>query len=355
MNPSRKVIVVALIGAIVTGSPVPAARRKIRLRPTTNTTASTTVIPSTVAPTTTVVPPIPAANVIAFEPTTGAVHLAVEPPQRADLALQVTVEAIGFEEGSQTFVLPAGTTEVSSPVSLNPDTKYTFHFRWLAPDTSSGPEVVKVIAPYFPQPKYRGPVPVAGDGWSVLFTSDFTPTRRNPCAPIEVYYDQTKQQLDLTETIRSAIAQASAASGVPMRLIGSGKTRPTTPRVLIIDWTSGPTDWLGVARQANEKDARGVVWRTSQSISLASARGVARGRWETVVLHEIGHILGLQHSHDPTSLMFSPSESKGSWPWVTTVFTPGDQRGLQAVNSSASGGCTDTIEPADLWNGTPGV
>lgn len=340
----------ALAGAAVFGSPVDAARKKVRVRPAT----TTTVVPSTVGPTTTTVPPIPAVNVTTFEPLTGSVHVVVEPPPRADLALQVTVDAIGFEEGSRTFVLPVGTTEISSPISLNPDTKYTFHVRWLAPDATSGPDIVKVIAPFFPQPTYRGPVPVAGEGWSVLFTSDFTPTRRNPCAPIDVYYDQTNQQLNLTETVRSSIAQASVASGVPMRLVGSGKTRPTTPRVLIIDWTTGPTEWLGVARQANEKDARGVVWRTSLSISLASARGVARGRWETVILHELGHILGLQHSHDPTSLMFSPSESKGSWPWVTTVFTSGDQRGLLAVNAAASGGCTETIEPGDLWNGTPG-
>lgn len=343
-------MIMVLVGVAVFGSPVDGARRRVRARPA----ASTTVVPLTLAPTTTIVLQIPAAEVRSFEPSTGSVHVVVEPTQRSDLALQTTVDAIGFEERTRTFVFPVGATDVSSALTVNPDTQYTFHFRWIAPDATSGPEAVKVINPYFPQPKYRGPVPVAGEGWSVLFTSDFTPTRRNPCAPIDVFYDQTNQQLDLTETIRSALAQASAASGVGMRLVGSGKSRPTTPRVLIIDWTTGPTEWLGVARQASQADSRGVVWRTTLSISLASARGVARGRWETVILHELGHILGLQHSHDPTSLMFSPSESKASWPWVTTVFTPGDQRGLRAVNSAASGGCSETIEPSDLWNGTPG-
>jgi Matrixin len=350
-------LTVAVSALITSATPAEAARRTVRPRKSLPTTTTTTVAPTTTTTTpttTTVVPVIPAAKVTAFEPTTGALRVALEPPGRADLAVQVTVDAIGFEEGSKTFILPVGVSDATTPLVSNPDTKYTYHFRWVAPDGTSGPEDVKVIAPFFPQPKYRGPVPVAGEGWSVLFTSDFTPTRRNPCAPIDVYYDQTNQQLDLTATIRSAVDQASAASGVPMNFVGAGRTRPTTPRVLIIDWTTGPTDWLGVARQANQKDARGVIWRTTLSISLASARGVARGRWETVVLHELGHILGLQHSNDPTSLMFSPGESKGSWPWVTTVFTPGDQRGLRAVNAGASGRCSSTIEPSDLWNGIPG-
>ena len=321
------------------------------LPPTTLT--PTTLAPATPAPTTTIAG-IPPAKIVAFEATTGKIRLALEPPTRADLAASLTVDAIGFEEGTRTLVFPVGVTDQTVSASLNPDTQYTFRVRWKAPDSTFGLEDTRSVAPFFPQPKYRGPVPVAGQGWSVIFTSDFTPTRRNPCAPIDVFYDTTNQQLDLTSTVQSAVAQASAASGVPMRLVGAGKVRPTTPRVLIIDWVAGQTDWLGVTRQGNEKDARGVFWRTTLSISLAASRGVAQGRWETVILHEIGHVLGLQHSHDPASLMFSPLESKGSWPWVTTVFTEGDRSGLYAVNAGASGGCSPTISPGDLWNGQQG-
>ncbi len=336
-------------------APADSARRTVKVRPKRATpTASTTSTTTTIVATTTSTPGVPNAQITTFESTSKSVRIGLAPSGRSDLSASVTVDAIGFEEGRRTLPFPPGVTDLAVDVSFNPDTKYTFRVKWVAADGTTGAEDSKVVAPYFPQPRYRGPVPVAGPGWSVLFTSDFTPTRRNPCAPIDVFYDTTNQQLDLTETIRSALAQASAASGVPMQLVGAGRVRPSTPRVLVIDWVRGQTEWLGVARQANQADARGVVWRTTLSISLAASRGVARGRWETVVLHELGHILGLQHSHDPTSLMFSPSESRESWPWVTTVFTEGDRRGLFAVNAGAAGGCSPTIEPGDLWNGQQG-
>lgn len=341
--------------AVACGSaPADSARRPVKVRPKrVPAAASTTPVATTFAPTTST-PGVPNAQIMAFEPASTSARITLAPTGRTDLSASVTVEAIGFDEGTRTVPFPVGLSDLAVGVSFNPDTKYTFRVKWVAADGTTGVEDRKVVAPYFPQPRYRGPVPVAGPGWSVLFTTDFIPTRRNPCAPIDVFYDTTNQQLDLTETIRSAVAQASAASGVPMQFVGAGRVRPSTPRVLVVDWVSGQTEWLGVARQASQVDARGVVWRTTLSISLAASRGVARGRWETVVLHELGHILGLQHSHDPTSLMFSPAESRESWPWVTTVFTEGDRRGLFAVNAGASGGCSSTIEPGDLWNGQQG-
>ena len=334
------------LATTLVSTPAISARRTVKPRAKRPSTTSTS---TALASTTTSILGVPAAQITAFEPSPTSVRLALAPTGRPDLTATVTVEAIGFEEGTRKVPFPPGVADLSVPVNFNPDTKYTFRAAWVAADGTAGSEDSKVVPPYFPQPKYRGPVPVAGPGWSVLFTADFVPTRRNPCAPIDVFYDTTNQQLDLTETVRAAVAQASVASGVPMQLVGAGRIRPTTPRVLIVNWVSGQTEWLGVARQANQADARGVVWRTTQSISLAASRGVARGRWETVVLHELGHVLGLQHSHDPTSLMFSPSESKGAWPWVTTVFTEGDRRGLYAVNAGSAGGCSPTIDDADLW------
>jgi Matrixin len=358
-----------MLATAFNAEPTTAARR--RVRPKVRATAPATTAPAlatqaTVAaaqattpplatvPTTTIVAGVPAARYRVFEPTTGKIVIGLEPPSRNDLRATITADAIGFVEESKQYDVPVGAADYTLVADLNPDTKYTFRARWNAPDGTVGPEDVKVIDPFFPQPKYRGPVPTGGNGWSVLFTSDFVPTRRNPCAPIEVFYDRKNEQSDQTLTVQSAIAQAAEASGVPMTFIGSGTTRPTKPRVLIIDWVTGPTNYLGVTRQAQVKDARGVVWRTTLSVSLAQSRRVASGRWETVILHELGHVLGLQHSHEPTSLMFSPSESNSAWPWVTKVFTEGDKAGLLAVNAKASGGCSPTIEPTDLWNGTPG-
>ncbi len=334
-----------------------AARRRVptkaRAAATTSTTAS--VPPTTIAPTTTLAQGIPAALITAFETSGGRIRMLLDPPARSDVTAIVDVEALGFEEGTVSVHFPApGATELTVTRSLNIDTQYNVRVRWRAPDGTEGPSDARVIAPTFPQPKYRGPVPVAGDRWTVLFGADFTPSRRNPCAPIEVHYDPTGAPLDLTDTLNRALQQATEASGVPMTLVSVGRQRPNRPRLLVIDWTTTATTWIGVTRQGFATDARGVIWRTNMSVSLSTRSRLAVGRWETIVLHELGHVLGLQHSHDNTSLMFSPGESNGPWPWVTTFFTDGDKRGLHAVNDKASGGCSPTIDRADLWNGRPG-
>jgi hypothetical protein len=347
-------LLVLLLAAETSGA---AARRRVptKTRAGRTTTTTVTAVPTTEAPTTTAAPGVPAARITTFETSDGKIRMVLEAPTRVDVTAVVDVEALGFEEGNVSVPFPApGATELTVTRSLNIDTQYNVRVRWRAPDGTEGTADTRVVAPVFPQPKYRGPVPVAGDRWTVLFGNNFTPTRRNPCAPIEVHYDPTNAPLDLTETIRRALQQASDASGIPMTLISVGRQRPNRPRLLVIDWTTTVTTWIGVTRQSYESDARGVIWRTNMSVSLSTRSRLATGRWETIVLHELGHVLGLQHSHDNTSLMFSPGESNGPWPWVTTFFTDGDTRGLHAVNDKASGGCSPTIERADLWNGRPG-
>ena len=316
------------------------------------TAVASTSTSTTMTPTTT--PAVPPAVITEFDTANGRIHIAVATVSRSDLHVQVTVQAIGIEEGTTTVALPVGVVDQSVVRALDPDSRYTFRVGWSDPSGLHGPEDTRIVEPVYPQPYYRGPTPVGGPGWSVLFTNEFVPTRRNPCAPIQVHYDPTNAPLDLLPTIRAALVQASTDSGVEMTVVSTGKTRPADPRTLEIDWVSGTTNYLGLTRQTYLRDARGVVWRTSMGISLAASRRVATGRWQTVLLHEFGHVLGLQHSHDDTSMMYSPVESGANWPFLTIAFNEGDALGLHAMNAAITGGCSATIVPSDLWNGTPG-
>ena len=346
------VLAAALASSSVTAH---AARRTVRRRPRTSTLAAapldttTTVLP----PTSTTPAPVPQAHIAALDVAGGAPKLRLDAPGRTDLVAVVRLQALGMEEGAATFTLPPGVLEQSIGRAPDPDAQYTVRVAWQAPDGTTGPEDVRVIPPHFPQPHYRGRPPVAGPGWSVLFTDDFVPTRRNPCAPIRVHYDPTNAPFDFLPTLTAALAQAADASGVEITIVGTGRPRPTDDRVVVIDWVTGTTNYLGVTRQRYARDPHGVVWRTTASISLAASRRVAEGRWQTVILHELGHVLGLAHSHEDTSLMFSPVESGEPWPFVTTTYDEGDRRGLRAMNAGDSGGCSATIDPADVTRASP--
>ena len=352
------VVTAVLLGATA-GTPVDAARRPVRRRSQRAAGAAaavattSTVVDTTLAPTTTAPAPIPPAHIVSLDVAGGAPRLRLDPPGRADLSAVVRVDALGMEEGTATFTLPPGVLDQAVGRTPDPDAQYTVHVAWKASDGTTGPEDVRVIPPRFAQPHYRGRVPVAGPGWSVLFTDDFVPTRRNPCAPIRVHYDPTNEPLNFLPTLTAALAQAAAASGVEITLVGTGRPRPTDDRVLVVDWTTGSTNYLGVTRQRYVRDPHAVVWRTTASISLAASRRVADGRWQTVILHELGHVLGLAHSHEDTSLMFSPVESGEPWPFVTTVYDEGDRRGLLAMNAGSSGGCSPTIDPTDVTRPSP--
>jgi hypothetical protein len=68
--------------------------------------------------------------------------------------------------------------------------------------------------------------------------------------------------------------------------------------------------------------------------SLSSGRG---GQWRQVMLHELGHVLGLDHVDDPNSVMYTgPVAQPGE-------YGPGDRAGLWELGLGS--GC---IKPPDI-------
>ena len=204
------------IGALSLGAAPPqlasAATRRTKARPAVSPTTALASTSTSTTMTTTTLPPVPPAVITTFDTANGRIHIGVGAVSRSDLHLEVTVQAIGMEEGTTTVALPVGVVDQSVVRTLDPDSRYTFRVGWSDSSELHGPEDTRIVEPVYPQPHYRGPAPVGGPGWSVLFTNEFVPTRRNPCAPIHVHYDPTNAPLDLLPTIRAALVQASADS-----------------------------------------------------------------------------------------------------------------------------------------------
>jgi Matrixin len=320
---------------------------------------------------------IPAPVIAGIDITDKTATLRIE-PAAPTLYARVRFSGVGFERFATEILGTPGQTTFSLGRAPDPNTQYTLRISWdsgpaptaeelaaakkpigAAPlvhprSPTAGPETLKVLPPRFPQPINRSPGLVAGQGWTSLLTSSLETTRRNPCVAWKIIYDDRNAPLDFQDRLKSSIAQVAEATGVPIEYGGIERVDTVTdPQKLRVAWDTSATATLGLARQSYVRDAGGTVWRTSGTITMAARRrGITPDRWHAVVLHELGHIFGLDHTNQPTSVMYSPVESGENWPYSALFFTETDRAGLFAMNGKETGGsCTTTLE--DLLNPSP--
>jgi hypothetical protein len=282
-------------------------------------------------------------------------HIAPANPQ---WSARIRVSGVGMLVFAREFVTTPGQTDVSLGRSLDPDTQYSVRVAWdTSPNAANGANSVtdptaksslppfpqpsatlsasslKVIAPRYAQPLNRVAGPVAGPGWTSLLSAAQQTTRRNPCAPWRIVYDERNAPVDFEARIQIVIAQTAEAAGVQI-IYGGKVSGPTTdPRDIRVSWDTSSGATLGLARQSFVRDAGGTVWRTVGSITMAGRRrGITPDRWQAVFLHELGHIAGLDHTNNNTSPMFSPVESGENWPYAALEWTYPDRDGLKAMN-----------------------
>jgi hypothetical protein len=162
------------------------------------------------------------------------------------------------------------------------------------------------------------------------------------------------------EDVRVAARLASEASGIDIVYEGSTGEVPSLTRSAFIPdvygerWPPLLIGWIpqdpsvfrehdvGAAASDVVENSSGELVYVTGTISLNADRelssGFSAGRtWGKVVLHELGHILGLDHVDDPTQVMHASLVSSPAR-WGT-----GDEAGLRAVGRSA--GC---LEPPVL-------
>lgn len=338
-----------------------------------STTPLPAIAPSVVGATPTAAPvpsAIPAPVIAGIDITDKTATLRLE-PAAPNLYAHIRFSGAGFERFATEILGTAGQTTFSLGRAPDPNTQYTMRISWdsgpaptaeelSAPkkpigatalptprSPTSGPETLKVLPPRFPQPVNRSPGLVAGQGWTSLLTSSLETTRRNPCIPWKIIYDDRNAPLDFQDRLKSSIAQVADATGVPIEYGGIERVDTVTdPQKLRVAWDTSATATLGLARQSYVRDGSGTVWRTTGTITMAARRrGITPDRWHAVVLHELGHIFGLDHTNQQTSVMYSPVESGENWPYSALFFTETDRAGLFAMNGKETGGsCTTTLE-----------
>ena len=186
------------------------------------------------------------------------------------------------------------------------------------------------------------------------------PVRYDPCTPIHYVINPADAPRGGLDDIHEAVRFTAEASGLRFSFDGlvdepllSGQRDPVQetrygPRwaPLLIGWIPFDSDifevdGVGVAGSAIERNRDGRLVYVTGSIVLNGADQLDNGfrpgkTWGKVVLHELGHVLGLDHVVDPAQVMH-PSLVSSPAAWGA-----GDLAGLRLLGPDS--GCLSVPE-----------
>jgi hypothetical protein len=197
-----------------------------------------------------------------------------------------------------------------------------------------------------------------GQGFAFWGTAqDGGPLRWDACAPVRFLLSTPEAPEHAERDLRTALEMLADASGLDLVLLGTTEERPSADRALVerdgdgwrwrpvlVAWAApGATDLpltpvdRGVALPVAVRDGGREGYVTGQVVINSARDDLVPGfsdRRDAIgatLVHEVGHILGLDHVDDVTQLM---SADPGSGP---VRFGEGDLRGLRALGADA--GC----------------
>jgi hypothetical protein len=194
-----------------------------------------------------------------------------------------------------------------------------------------------------------GPVPT-GDGefefLDVQPSDRSKPVAWDPCRPIHYVVNPDGQPAGASEAIAAAVAKVSAATGLQFVDDGSTTEVPTKRREpyqpkrygkdrwapVLIAWSDetvepelgGGTDGFAGPQGIDAPDGT-AVYVTGDVVLDRVDLADAGADVEPTVLHELGHLVGLDHTSDRRQLMFAEGQDG------VTAYADGDLRGLAAL------------------------
>lgn len=171
------------------------------------------------------------------------------------------------------------------------------------------------------------------------------PVGWDPCQPIRWAVNPTDEPDGGRELVEEAVARVATSTGLDLRAAGetahvpfSGSGPPDAfVRPVVIGWGS-EDDFprlegaiAGVGGATTDGGAGRLYFVTGNIVldtDTFTAAGIARHpvALEAIVLHELGHVVGLGHVDDPSELMAERHSRQDGW-------GPGDREGLEALTS----------------------
>ena len=172
------------------------------------------------------------------------------------------------------------------------------------------------------------------------------PVGWDPCEPIRYQVNPTDEPAGGRQLIERALARASAATGLTFEDEGSTDKRPFTAqfvpigtdRPVVIGWATPAEfpelagDIAGLGGGAAEQGGLGRRYYVTGGVALdtdvftAAEIAIRQQTLEAIVLHEIAHVVGLNHVNEPTELMAATNSGQ-------IDFGPGDREGLARLGS----------------------
>lgn len=197
--------------------------------------------------------------------------------------------------------------------------------------------------------------------------ADGTPVRWDPCRPVELAVNPAGAYPGFERDLRVALATVATATGLELtRVADTTEVAGSERRLASSDgqrWAPvlvafGPPGTGGLELRGHDRGIAVPVavgpsgdrsFVTGQVVLNAERDDLSAGfqdraySWGATLLHELGHLVGLDHVDDPSELM-------ATYPGSGAVrFGPGDLEGLAAVG--AAGGCRTPPSPREV----PGV
>jgi hypothetical protein len=195
--------------------------------------------------------------------------------------------------------------------------------------------------------------PAAGAAdYAVERDTDGTVVRWGACNAIPYYLNPAGAPAGWQAVVARVVARVSAATGYGFTYAGTTTAQPRAlENAIVIAWSdashtpelSGPTAGLGGTTWSGGLIVSGGVWMDRTLLTWGGpGRATLRAKLiEEILLHEMGHVMGLEHVTDRHQVMYPTSYGD------LLGYQADDLSGLRAVGRSA-GPCR-TLPPPQAW------